>query len=98
MKIQLGNSARTFVVAIAAPTVALAMLAGCDIDKTQDGKMPSVDVDVKAGALPKYEVDVAEVKAGLKTETIMVPEVKMVEKEIKVPTVGIEMPDNDKPK
>ena len=63
-------SFKTAVATVAAPAIAVAMLAGCDIDKTQDGEMPTVDVDVKAGALPKYDVDVVEVKAGMKKETI----------------------------
>lgn len=46
--------------------------AGCDIQKTEDGELPSVDV--KPGKLPEYDVDS---KIGIETreKTITVPEI-----------------------
>jgi len=60
-------------------------LAACDVEKTQEGKMPEVDVDVTEGQLPKYDVDAPEV------------DVKMKEKDvtIKVPDVDVTLPKDD---
>ena len=60
-------------------------LAACDVEKTQEGKMPTVDVDVDGGQIPKYDVDAPEV------------DVKMKEKEVTVlvPDVDVELPDDD---
>jgi len=89
------SPARKVLVGLAAPALALGLLAGCEVEKTQEGKMPSVDVDVESGQMPKYDVDAPDVRVGMKKETIKVPEVRMVEKEVEVPTVGIDMPDED---
>lgn len=53
----------------------------CQVEQTEEGEMP--DVDVEGGELPEYDVDAAEVEVG--TET----------KEIKVPDVDIEPPAED---
>lgn len=53
----------------------------CDVDKVQDGEMP--EVDVEGGELPEYDVDPAEV------------EVEMEKKEVVVPEVDVNMPDED---
>ncbi|MDO7834774.1 hypothetical protein Q4610_06915 [Sphingobium sp. HBC34] len=44
-----------------------------DLQKTQDGRLPSVAV--KEGALPKYEASVAKVEVGTRNETVEVPTV-----------------------
>ncbi|GAA0855842.1 hypothetical protein [Aliiglaciecola litoralis] len=82
--------------------VAMIALSGCDVDKTRSGDMPSVDVDVSAdaGRLPKYEVEWADVDIGTTTETVEVPEVVVVmeEKQVEVPYMDVNMPDDDSPK
>ena len=50
-------------------------LAACDVDQTQEGEMP--EVEVKGGQLPEYDVETAEVEVGTKEETIEVPDVKV---------------------
>lgn len=55
--------------------------------------MPSVEVE--GGKLPELDVDVAEVKAGLKEVEVEVPKVKMETETIKVPVVGVEPPKDD---
>jgi len=52
-------------------------LAACDVEKTQEGEMPEVDVDVTEGQLPKYDVDAPEVDVKMKEKdvTIKVPDV-----------------------
>ena len=68
---------------ILVPAIALGV-AACDVQKTQEGKLPEVDVDVKGETqLPKYDVDAPDV------------DVQMEKKEITVPTVDIDTPAQD---
>lgn len=53
--------------------VATLGMAGCDVEKKQEGSLP--DVDVKGGSLPKYDVDGPDVDVGTKEKTITVPDV-----------------------
>jgi hypothetical protein len=62
---------------ILVPAIAFGV-AACDVQKTQEGKLP--DVEVKGGQMPKYDVDVGDVDVG--TE----------KKEITVPTIDIDSP------
>jgi len=48
-------------------------LAGCDVEKTEEGKLP--DVDIEGGNMPKYDVDAPEVDVGTKEKTVTVPDV-----------------------
>ncbi len=54
-------------------------LAACSVEQTEEGEMP--EVEVEGGQMPEYDVDAADVEIG--TET----------KEIEVPDVDIEPPD-----
>jgi hypothetical protein len=61
-------------------------LAACDIDQTEAGEMPEVDVDVRGGELPEYDVDAPEVEVGTTEDTVV----------IERPTVDVDPPvDND---
>ena len=65
--------------------LALVAAAGCQVEKTQEGELPDVDVtkqegqlpdvDIKGGQLPKYEVDVKvpDVDVRMDTTQIVVP-------------------------
>ncbi len=76
------------------------ILTACTAEKTEDGRMPTVDVDVDAtkGKLPKYDVDVAKVDVNTTTATVTVPDVdiKTEKKEITVPNVDVTMPNEQK--
>ena len=48
-------------------------LAACDVDQTEEGDMP--DVEVEGGNLPEYDVDAADVEVGTDTATVEVPDV-----------------------
>jgi hypothetical protein len=48
-------------------------LGACDVQKTQNGSMPSVNVS--GGQLPEYNVTGPDVKVGSKKETVTVPTV-----------------------
>ncbi|YCM45566.1 hypothetical protein V2O64_05990 [Verrucomicrobiaceae bacterium 227] len=73
---------------LAAPFVALTTafaLTSCDVDKTADGEMPEVDVDVetKPGKLPEYDVEGPDVKTGTKKI------------EVEVPTIDVDLPEEE---
>jgi hypothetical protein len=48
-------------------------LAACDVDKTENGAMPDVDVNVSGGALPEYNVTGPDVNVGMENKTVQVP-------------------------
>ncbi|PHN07294.1 hypothetical protein [Flavilitoribacter nigricans] len=71
-------------------------MVSCDVDQTREGEMPEVDVDVEEGQLPAYDVDWADVDISTTTKTVKVPKVTvtMVEKEVEVPVIDVNMPDD----
>lgn len=73
--------------------VALGLTLGCDVEQTEEGEMP--DVEVESGELPEYDVDAADVDVGTKTKTVEVPNVEIVmeEKTVEVPFIDVEWPD-----
>lgn len=50
-------------------------LAGCRVEQTEEGELPSVDVDVEAkeGELPAYDVDAPDVDVKTETREVEVP-------------------------
>lgn len=81
-------------------------LSGCEVEKTEDGKMPNVDVAGDAGNLPKYDVDVRKTEEGrmpnidvdvdggkLPEYDVRGPDISIGTKEttIKVPDVDVDM-------
>jgi uncharacterized protein YggE len=61
---------------MAAMTAGLALTA-CEANVTEEGEMPSMDVDVSgdAGELPEVDVKTADVEVGTEEKTIEVPDV-----------------------
>lgn len=82
---------------IAALAVATIGLAACDVQQTEEGEMPDVDVSAEAGNLPEYDVDAPEVKMGTTETEVEVPEVDVTTdtETVDVPVVGIEPGDVD---
>lgn len=64
--------------------ILLVPLAACDIDQTEEGELPDVDVDVSEGQLPEYDVEGPDVDVGTVTDTVI----------IETPTVDIDLPDD----
>jgi hypothetical protein len=59
-------------------------LVSCDVDKTEDGELPDVKVEVDGEAkLPKYDVDGPDVTVGKKKV------------EVEVPTVDVDIPEEE---
>ena len=63
---------RKFLTLILAPLFAVG-LAACDVDQTQEGDLP--DVDVEGGQVPEYDVDAADVDVGTDTTTVVTPDI-----------------------
>ncbi|MTI20995.1 hypothetical protein E1176_08170 [Fulvivirga sp. RKSG066] len=79
--------------------IGAALFASCDVDKTEQGEAPELDVDVEAesGEMPEYDVDWANVNVGTRTKTMKVPKVVVVmeEEEVEVPYLDMKMPNSD---
>ena len=78
----MSNPIRNSAILFTATTAMVLALAGCKVDKTQEGELPDVEVKADGGQLPKYEVETPEVDVGSKTV------------EVEVPTATVEMPDD----
>lgn len=63
---------RKFLSLLVAPLFAFG-LAACDVDQTQEGDLP--DVDVEGGQVPEYDVDAADVDVGTDTQTVITPDI-----------------------
>lgn len=72
---------KTALFAVCSATMVLA-LAGCKVEKTQEGELPDVEVKASGGQLPQYDVETPEVAVGTKTV------------EVQVPTATVEMPND----
>jgi hypothetical protein len=80
--------------------------AGCDVEKTQEGEMPDVDVSADAGQLPKYEVEKTQegrmpdvdvdVEGGQLPEyDVDGPDIDIEKKTVEVPTIDIDPAGDD---
>lgn len=52
-------------------------LSGCDVEQTEEGEAPDVDVEAEGGNLPEYDVDAPDVDVGTEERTITVPDVEV---------------------
>lgn len=76
------NYSKFIIPALAACTL---LAAGCDIDKTEDGDLPDIDMRADAGKLPEYEIR--------KTEEGRLPDVDVDVDGGKLPKYEVEGPD-----
>lgn len=72
-------------------------LTACEVDQTEEGSLPDVDVNVEPGNAPEYDVDWAEVDVGTTTEVVEVPRVIVTteEERVEVPVIDVNMPNGD---
>jgi hypothetical protein len=76
---------------------ALAPFSACEVHKTQEGKLP--DVDVSGGQVPKYDVDAKDVDVQVKNRAaeVTVPDVdidvKSEKRQVTVPDIDIDVHD-----
>jgi hypothetical protein len=50
-------------------------LVACDVDQTQEGEMPDVDVNATGGERPEFNVEGPTVNVGTENKTVEVPTV-----------------------
>lgn len=68
--------------------VALAALGACDVDQTQEGELP--EVNVSGGEMPEYDVDAANVEVGTTNQQVEVPTIETETTTVETPTVDVE--------
>ena len=71
---------------IAVIVVAIAIGFGIyfiDVDQTEEGSMPDVDVSVEGGEMPEFDADVGDIETGTEEVTI------------EVPTLDVQSPEED---
>ena len=75
--------------------VASAFGFGCDVDQTEEGELP--EVDVKEGNMPEYDVDGPEVEVKTEKKQVEVPDVDvdMEKKTVEVPDIDVNTPDDE---
>lgn len=84
--------------AIVGGIVAIVVIAAgvymVDIDQTEEGSLPDVNVSVEGGNLPEVEATTGSVDVGTEETTVTVPDVEVTteEKEVTVPTVNVTPP------
>jgi len=78
--------------AIAASALAL---SGCEVEQTEEGEMP--EVDVEGGEMPEYDVDAPDVDVRMEEENVEVPEVDVdtEEKTMNVPKIDVDPQEED---
>ena len=91
------KTAAAVVGAVAVVAIGVFAFYMVDIDQTQEGSMPDVNVSVEGGQLPKFDAEVGKVAVGEKDVTVDVPKVEVTtEKEtVSVPTLSVTPPNND---
>ena len=60
-------------------------LAACDVEQTEEGDLPEVDVDAEGGNVPEFDVDAAEVDVGTEEQTVEVPTLDVEEADASQP-------------
>lgn len=77
--------------------IALFLFFGCDVEKTEEGEAPELDIEAEAGEMPEYDVDWANVNVDTRTKTVTVPKLVIVqeEEEVEVPYVNVNIPDSE---
>ena len=58
-------------------------LVACDVDQTQEGNLPDVDVNASGGQLPEFNVEGPDVNIGTENTTVQVP------------TIDVDIPDEN---
>ena len=78
-------------------TIAAAVAAAVymiDIDQTQEGALPDVDISVEGGQLPEFDAEVGTVSLGETQVEVEIPEGKVITntETITVPTLSGDAP------
>lgn len=84
----------TIAATVGIAAVAAAAVYMIDIDQTQEGALPDVDIAVEGGQLPEFDAEVGTVSLGETQVEVEVPEVKVTTntETITVPTLSVDAP------
>jgi hypothetical protein len=84
----------TIAAAVGIAAVAAAAVYMIDIDQTQEGALPDVDIAVEGGQLPEFDAEVGTVSLGETQVEVETPEVKVITntETITVPTLSVDAP------
>lgn len=66
-------------------------LSACNVEKTQEGEMPDVDVSAEGGQLPAYDVETPDVDVNTKQAEMTVPDVDVNSKDVTVPVPDVDV-------
>ena len=82
----------TIAAAVGITAVAAAAVYMIDIDQTQEGALPDVDIAVEGGQLPEFDAEVGTVALGEAQVEVEVPEFKVTTntETITVPTLSVD--------
>ena len=58
-------------------------IAACDVDQTQEGELPEVEINATEGEMPAYDVQGPEVNVGTENQVV------------EVPTVDVDLPEEN---
>lgn len=78
---------RNKLILISSMAASALLLGACEVEKTEEGKMPDVDIDYQEGELPEYEIR--------KTEDGRLPDVDVDVQGGKLPKYDVKGPDVD---
>lgn len=85
--------------ALVAALGAVLSLSACNVEKTEEGELPDVDVNASSGQLPEYDVETADVDVNTQPATVEVPDVDVdvntKEATVPVPDVDVNMPEEN---
>jgi hypothetical protein len=73
------------ITAVTATAVAFCFLAACEVEQTDEGRLPDVDVDAEPGQLPEFE----------QTQEAELPDVDVDVSEGDLPNFDVDAPDVD---
>lgn len=95
------NASKGILIALGVVVVAagaLFLVYFIDIDQTEEARLPSVNVDVEGGNVPKFNVETGSVTIEESTVDVPVPEVTVREESVEVPSgISITPPAPDGP-
>ena len=65
------------IVTVLASGVLVVGLSACDVEQTEEGELP--EINVEEGNMPEFDVDTADVDVEMETRTVEVPTLEVEE-------------------
>lgn len=73
----------------------LTFATGCDVDMTEEGRLPDIDVSAEPGKLPELDVQGPEIDAEMEETEVTVPDIDVTteKKTVETPDIDIDIPE-----